>query len=53
MSACVCGITLNVSWRRLALNGTRSRADYLAGQGKQSRTIDLDIDIGADAVDYK
>lgn len=24
-----------------------------AGTGKQTRTVDLDIDIGAEAVDYK
>lgn len=24
-----------------------------AGSGKMSRTVDLDVDIGADAVDYK
>ena len=25
----------------------------VAGSGQQSRTVDLDVDIGADAVDYK
>jgi len=27
--------------------------DESAGNGRQARTVDLDIDIGADAVDYK
>lgn len=26
---------------------------YLAGHGAKHRVVDLDIDIGADAVDYK
>jgi hypothetical protein len=26
---------------------------FLAGSGRQVRTVDLDIDIGAEAVDYK
>jgi hypothetical protein len=29
------------------------RADWQAGDGKQSRSVELDVDIGADAVDYK
>lgn len=32
---------------------TNEMADKSAGSGSISRTIDLDIEIGADAVDYK
>jgi len=46
----VCGTTWSVSFVHLV----DVKADRCsAGSTKVSRTVDLDVDIGADAVDYK
>ncbi len=53
MLGCAYGTIWRVSKGRCSRIDGSWAEDELAGNGRQSRTVDLDVDIGADAVDYK
>ena len=53
MLGCAYGTIWRVSKGRCSRIDGSCAEDELAGNGRQSRTVDLDVDIGADAVDYK